>query len=215
MSCDVGGVTEILENQNELWCTWSDWKLGEWAVTSRTSQLILILQDFRHSTYVTAHSPTLPSLYLHHNSFSNPSIASPTSQFILQPFFCLSYVTGFSLASPGEPPMFEFQKHTLAPYPFQWLNISGRIIIVHMKLLQHCLASVWMQRHLVRSRGICQYFMTCALRIGTTKSPKLSLLYVLILCFNSIDYKVYAFIVVMLPSNCNFKIFKFFENRKK
>ena len=75
------------------------------SVTSPTSQLILILQAFRHFTYVTAHSPTLPSLYLRQNSFSNPSVASPRSQLILQPFFRFSYVTGFSLASPGEPPM--------------------------------------------------------------------------------------------------------------
>ena len=37
----------------------------------------LILQPFRHFTYVTAHFPTLPSLYLRHSSFSNPSFASP------------------------------------------------------------------------------------------------------------------------------------------
>ena len=66
---------------------------------------MLILQPFRHFTYITTHSPTLPSLYLHHSSFSNPSIASPTSQFILQPFFCFSYVTNSSLNSPGKPPM--------------------------------------------------------------------------------------------------------------
>ena len=30
--------------------------------------------------YVTAHSPTLPLLHLCHSSFSNPSFASPTSQ---------------------------------------------------------------------------------------------------------------------------------------
>ena len=70
---------------------------GKWAE--------LILQPFRHFTYVTTHSPTLPSLYLHHSSFSNPSVASPTSQFILQPFFRSSYVTSSSLNSPGEPPM--------------------------------------------------------------------------------------------------------------
>ena len=57
------------------------------SVTSPTSQLILIVQAFRHFTYVTSHSPTLPSLYLRHNSFSNPSVASPMSQLILQPFF--------------------------------------------------------------------------------------------------------------------------------
>ena len=48
------------------------------SVTSPRSQLIL--QAFRRFTYVTAHSPTLPLLYLRHSSFSNPSFASPTSQ---------------------------------------------------------------------------------------------------------------------------------------
>ena len=38
----------------------------------------------------TAHSPTLPSLYLRHSSFSNPSVASPTSQLILLPSFTSS-----------------------------------------------------------------------------------------------------------------------------
>ena len=66
---------------------------------------LLIIQPYRHFTYVTAHSPTLPSLYLRHSSFSNSSIASPTSRFILQPFFRFSYVTNSPLNSPGEPPM--------------------------------------------------------------------------------------------------------------
>ena len=60
---------------------------------------------FRHFAYVRTHSPTIPSLYLRHSSFSNPSVASPTSQFILQPFFRFSYFTSSSLNSPGEPPM--------------------------------------------------------------------------------------------------------------
>ena len=47
------------------------------SVTSSTSQLIL--QPFRRFIYVTAHSPTIPSLYLRHSSCSNPSVASPTS----------------------------------------------------------------------------------------------------------------------------------------
>ena len=47
-----------------------------WA--SPTSQLIL--QPFPRFTYITAHSPTLPLLHLHHSSFFNPSFASPTSQ---------------------------------------------------------------------------------------------------------------------------------------
>ena len=45
----------------------------------------------------------LKLIYLRHRSFSNPSVASPTSQFILQPFFRFSYVTSSSLNSPGEP----------------------------------------------------------------------------------------------------------------
>ena len=60
---------------------------------------------FCHFTYITAHSPTLPSLYLRHSSISNPSVDSPTSQFILQPFFRFSYVTSSLLNSPVEPPM--------------------------------------------------------------------------------------------------------------
>ena len=38
-------------------------------------------------------------------SFSNPSVASPRSQFILQPFFRFSYGTGSSLTPPGKLPM--------------------------------------------------------------------------------------------------------------
>ena len=65
MSCDVGKATEGLKN--ELWRRQSDRKVGEWA--------LLILQTF------------------HHSSFSNPSVTLPTSQLILQPFHCFTYVT--------------------------------------------------------------------------------------------------------------------------
>ena len=41
----------------------------------------------------SAHSPNFPSFHPRHSSFSNPLVASPTSQFILQPFFRFSYVT--------------------------------------------------------------------------------------------------------------------------
>ena len=63
------------------------------------------IHTYRHFTYVTTHSPTLPSFYLRHNSFPNPSVDSPTSQFIFQPFFRFSYATSSSLNSPGESPM--------------------------------------------------------------------------------------------------------------
>ena len=53
---------------------------------------------FSHLTYVTAHSdsPSFPSLHLRHSSFSKPSLALPTSQLILQPFRCFTYVTAHS-----------------------------------------------------------------------------------------------------------------------
>ena len=78
MSCDVGEVTERLENElcydyNYKLCSFS--KLS---VTSSTSQLIF--QPFRRFTYVTAHSATIPLLHLRHSSLSNPSFAPPTSQ---------------------------------------------------------------------------------------------------------------------------------------
>ena len=80
------------------------------SVASATSQLILqsffrfsselILQPFRHSTYVTTNPPTLPSFYLHHSSFSNLSFTSPTSQLILQPFHRFTCVTAHSPTLP-------------------------------------------------------------------------------------------------------------------
>ena len=53
----------------------------------------LILQPFCRLTYLTAHSQTFLSLYLPHSSFSNPSVALPTSHLNLQAFRCFSYVT--------------------------------------------------------------------------------------------------------------------------
>ena len=117
MNCDTGKAREGLGN--ELWCRWSNWKLGEWAELIVIIIAELILQAFHCFTYVTTHSPTLPSLYLHQSSFSNPFIASPMSQLILQPFFGFSYVTGFSLTSPGEPPMNQLYL----------LNVSGSRVL--------------------------------------------------------------------------------------
>ena len=44
----------------------------------------------------SAHSPTFTSLHLRYSSFSNPPIALPTSQLILQPFRCFIYVIAYS-----------------------------------------------------------------------------------------------------------------------
>ena len=80
-----------------------------WRINCDVGEALLILQPFRHFTDVTAHSPTLSLLHLRHSSFSNPSVALPTSQlilqpfsrlptsqFILQPFRCFTYVTAHS-----------------------------------------------------------------------------------------------------------------------
>ena len=48
-----------------------------------------------------AHSPTFPSIHLRHNLFSNRSVASPTSQFILQPFRHFTYVKTHSPTLPS------------------------------------------------------------------------------------------------------------------
>ena len=94
----------ILSSHGRL-ASWRKWRACGVGKAKEGLENKLILQPFGHFTYVTAHSSTLPSLYLHHSSFSNPSVASPTSQFILQPFFRFSYVTSSSLNSPGEPSM--------------------------------------------------------------------------------------------------------------
>ena len=74
MSCDIGEVAERLENE----------------LCSHTHTEVKGQEGWRMSS---AHSPTFLSLHLHHNSFSNPSVALPMSQLILQPFCCFSYVT--------------------------------------------------------------------------------------------------------------------------
>ena len=90
---------------------------------------LLILQPFRHFTYVTAHSPPLPSLYLRHSYFSNSSVSSSTSRLILQPFFRIFYVTCSSLTSPGEPPMHYCTEPGMGQAKMavgEWLEVNWR-----------------------------------------------------------------------------------------
>ena len=62
-------------------------------------RVCLILQPFHRFTYITVHSPTLPSLHLRHSSY-NPSVAS-TLELILQPFRRLTYATAHSTTLPS------------------------------------------------------------------------------------------------------------------
>ena len=134
-------LTDVRANRHGWLARWRKWiacDVREAKGGFDFTYVKFILQPFRRFTYVTAHSPTfaslhlrqihspiLPSLYLRHSSFSNPSVASPTSQLILQPFRCFTYVTvhsptllslhlrhsSFSITSfasttsPGEPPL--------------------------------------------------------------------------------------------------------------
>ena len=71
MSCDLGEVTERLENEQSFTYVTAH------SPTLPLLPLQLILQLF---TYVTAHSPTLSLLHLRQSPFSNPSFGSPTLQ---------------------------------------------------------------------------------------------------------------------------------------
>ena len=79
--------------------------VSEEPVTQEKPKKLCSFSNLSITSPVTAHSPTLPSFYLRHSSFFNPSVASPMSQFVFKPFFRFSYVTGSSITSPGEPPM--------------------------------------------------------------------------------------------------------------
>ena len=96
------------------------------SVASPTPQLIL--QPFRYFTYVTAHSPTLSLLYLRHSSFSNPSVALPTSQLILQPFRRFTYATAHS---PTLPLLYlrhsSFSNRSFASPTLQTLHLASRL----------------------------------------------------------------------------------------
>ena len=106
MSCDVGKATDSAHSSTFPSLHLRHSSFFNPSVGLPTSQLIL--QPFRCFTYVTvklgewallcvcvssAHSPNFPSLHLRHNSFFNPSVGLPTSQLILQPFRCFTYVT--------------------------------------------------------------------------------------------------------------------------
>ena len=103
MSCDVGEATEGLENETLTLVIASRINPRKLPKGTTLSAFCAdwILQTFRCFTNVTAHSPTLPSLYPYHGSFSYPSVTSPTSQLILQLFRCFTHVTAHSPTLPS------------------------------------------------------------------------------------------------------------------
>ena len=80
MSCDVGKATEGLENECDV---------GE--VTERLENELSYDYNYELSSFSNL-SGTSPTSH----SFSNPSVALPTSQLILQPFRWFTYVSAHS-----------------------------------------------------------------------------------------------------------------------
>ena len=105
-ACDIGEATEGLET--ELWRRWSDGRgLGGGS----------------------AHSPTLPSLHLCDSSFSSlakPSVVSPTSQVIIQPFRRFTYVTAHSPHYPNLPSL--HLRHSSLSNPSVASHTSQRVL---------------------------------------------------------------------------------------
>ena len=190
MCCDIGEVTERLENEQSSYSTeWAELILqpfrhftyelcsfSKLSVTSPMSQHIL--QPFRCFTYITAHSPTLPlssahsptfpSLHLHHNSFSNPSVTSPTSQLILQPFCCFTYVTVHSpnpsFASPTSQAfhLIHLASHPRSALTKNWENHSTFIEVRYWSVsVDSCYFLDYLRRYLPQKyQCICwQWFL--------------------------------------------------------
>ena len=79
----------LIHLASRLWC-----KFSQKLIMVVGLKFLQVLDE--SFTHVTAHSSTLPLLLLRHSSFSNPSVALPTSQLILKSFHCFSYVTAHS-----------------------------------------------------------------------------------------------------------------------
>ena len=68
-----------------------------------------------------------PSLHLRHSSLSNPSVDLPTSQLILQPFRCFTYVTAHS------PTLLSFLlSHKIFTY-VTWRAAHGKLLTSLLK----------------------------------------------------------------------------------
>ena len=105
-SSDVGESKEGLENEPCL--RWSNGWVGEWAVTwvkrRKGWRMNCDVGEVKEGSWSRAHSPTFSSLHLRYSSFSNPSVALPTSQLILQPFSSLNlHHSSFSNPSVALP----------------------------------------------------------------------------------------------------------------
>ena len=92
---DMGGSPGEVSEEPVTWEKLKkDWRMS--CDVDEATKRLLILPHFCRFTYITAHSLTLLLLHLHHSSFSNPSVASLTSQLILPHFCSFTYITAHS-----------------------------------------------------------------------------------------------------------------------
>ena len=93
-------------------------------------------------------APTFQSLSLRHSSFSNPSVALPTSQLILQPFRCFTYVT---VRSPTLLSLLLLNKLILQPFRhLAYVTALPLLHLRHSSFSNHSFASpTWQALHLI------------------------------------------------------------------
>ena len=137
MSCDIGEVTDRLENEQSYLQYNEQSSFSNLSVTSPTSQLIL--QPIRRFTYITTHSQTLPLLHLRHSSFSNPFVASTSSSFSNPSFASpmsqalhLTHLCSFSNISVTSPTL----KLTLQPF-LRFTHAAARSPTLPLLHLRH------------------------------------------------------------------------------
>ena len=100
------------------WRTWSACDVGEATKGFRMSCDVDEAAEWLENE---PHSPTLTSLHLRHRSFSNPSTALTTSQLILQPSRCFTYV----IWRAARAPMIMFRIYPWWFCNLQWLRPAG------------------------------------------------------------------------------------------
>ena len=90
-------IFRVFHGRLARWRKWKSCDIGEAKQGFDSS----FSNPFCRFTYITTHFPTLLLLYVHHSSFSNPSVTSPMSLLILQPFGHFTYITGHSPTLPS------------------------------------------------------------------------------------------------------------------
>ena len=118
------------------------WSTNKVRVRFRCKVCFKMAKETVYPEKCSAHSPSFTLLHLRHSSFSNPSVALHTSQLILQPFRCFTYVTAHS------PTLLSLLRHRIFTC-VTWRaahGLSSRTSSLYWKLMSqvvyHC-RSIW------------------------------------------------------------------------